>query len=364
MRSLVLCTAIIAISIFSFTSCTSSENQQPDNIIFLIGDGMGLSAVSAGFYYGEGESAFSRFEEIGLITTSSSSHKITDSAASGTAMSSGKKTYNGAVGVDSSGDTIQSIAELVSEMGWSTGVVATSSITHATPASFYAHVKQRGMEEAIAAQLLDSPIDFFAGGGIRFFSHRSDGKDLIAYAAEKGFVFDTTALPAPGELESGEKNGFVLAAGGMPSMTQGRGDFLPRATSLAIESLSDNTNGFFLMIEASQIDWEAHGNRAEGVIAEVLDFEQAITAALEFAESDGNTLVVVTADHETGGFALGPYKDPETGRGNSNQIGPTFATGSHSATLIPVFAYGTGSELFNGVYDNTEIFLKMKSLVE
>ena len=361
MRSLVLFAAIVFTGLSGISSCSSSK---PENIIFLIGDGMGLSAVSAGFYYGEGDSPFGRFDEIGLITTSSSSHKITDSAASGTAMSSGKKTYNGAVGVDSSGDTLQSITELVSKMDWSTGVVATSSITHATPASFYAHVKQRGMEEEIAAQLLESDIDFFAGGGIRFFNQRTDGQDLIAAGMEKGFKIDTTALPASGNSGAGQKFGYLLASGGMPSMVEGRGDFLPRATDLAIETLSQNQEGFFLMVEGSQIDWEAHDNLAEGVIEEVLDFGEAIQAALEFAETNGNTLVVVTADHETGGFALGPHTNPYTGMSNSNQIMPTFATGKHSATLIPVFASGPGAEQFGGVYDNTEIFLKMKALLE
>ncbi len=167
------------------------------------------------------------------------------------------------------------------------------------------------------------------------------------------------ALASPGTLTPDQKYGFLLAEGGMPSMTGGRGDFLPRATGLAIEQLSQNEDGFFLMVEGSQIDWEEHGNRAEGTIAEVLDFEDAIAVAMEFAEKDGSTLVVVTADHETGGFSLSAKEDPETGSRDYKVIGPDFATSSHSATLIPVFAYGPGAEQFMGIYENTEIFHKM-----
>jgi alkaline phosphatase len=349
-------------------ACTSSENTknkavQPENIIFLIGDGMGLSAVSTGFYYGEQPSVFTRFENIGLQQTSSAKEKVTDSAASGTALATGTKTYNGAIGVDTTKTAHQSIAELTASLGWSTGVVATSTISHATPASFYAHVEQRSMEDEIASQLLDSEIDFFAGGGLARFVARADSVNLLPVAAEKGFLVDTTKLAAAGTLEAGKKYGFLLAQGGMAPMIQGRGDFLPEATSLAISHLSQNQEGFFLMVEGSQIDWAGHANSATYLVKEMLDFEKTIAAALDYAKKEGNTLVVVTADHETGGFTLGPKVSKETGYGNYAELGPVFATGQHSATLIPVFAYGPGAENFKGVYQNTDIFHKMKALV-
>lgn len=348
-------------------SCSSSRGtknkpENPTNIIFLIGDGMGLSAVSSSFYFGDGPSEFQKFKHIGLIKTSSATHEVTDSGASGTAMAAGQKTYNGAIGVDTLETAIPNIAEILSKSGWSTGVISTSSITHATPASFYAHVKARSMEDEIALQLMNSEIRFFAGGGKNFFNKRKDGLDLFPLSEEKGFVLDTMALASPGTLTPDQKHGFLLAEAGMPSMTGGRGDFLPRATGLAIEQLSQNEDGFFLMVEGSQIDWEEHGNRAEGTIAEVLDFEDAIAVAMEFAEKDGSTLVVVTADHETGGFSLSAKENTETGKRDYKFIGPDFATSSHSATLIPVFAYGPGAEKFMGIYENTEIFHKMVRL--
>ncbi len=357
--------AVLLLASFACSSIQGSRDKTPDspsNIIFLIGDGMGLSAVSTTFYFKEGPSQFKKFKHIGLSKTSSATQKVTDSAASGTALATGRKTYNGAIGVDTLKIAIQNITELTSALGWSTGVVATSTITHATPASFYGHVEYRGSEDTLAIQLLHSEIDFFAGGGRDLFNKRTDGADLITMAIEKGFIVDTTALAATGTLEPGQKYGFLLAGGGMPSMLNERGDFLPKATSLAIEQLSHNKNGFFLMVEGSQIDWEEHGNNAEGTVSEVLDFEKAIAAALEFAEKDGNTLVVVTADHETGGLSLSAKLNPETGERDDKEVGPDFATGSHSATLIPVFAYGPGAEQFMGIYENTELFHKMAAL--
>lgn len=346
------------------TEVNNNEKQEiPANIIFLIGDGMGLSAVSSTVYYGDQVSEFGRFKEIGLINTSSATHKITDSAASGTAMATGKKTYNGAIGLDTAKLSLKNIAEVTAELGWSTGVVATSSITHATPASFYAHVEQRGMEEEIAVQLLDSEIDFFAGGGIGFFNNRTDEADLFKKAKEKGFIIDTSALAESGSLLSDNKYGFLLADGGMPPALEGRDDFLPNATALAIEHLSMKNQGFFLMVEGSQIDWGGHANHAEYVVSETLDFEQAIAVAMDFAEKDGHTLVVVTADHETGGFALSAEQDKALGSSNYNSISPAFAATTHSATLIPVFAFGPGAEAFKGMYQNTNIFHNMAAAV-
>jgi alkaline phosphatase len=352
-------------------ACSTSENVQhkpenPTNIILLIGDGMGLSAVSTGFYFGDQPSVFNRFQEIGLQQTSSAKQKVTDSAASGTALATGTKTYNGAIGVDTTKATLVNMTEKVAELGWSTGVVASSTISHATPASFYAHVEQRYMEEEIAAQLLDSKINFFAGGGRDKFNAREDNTDLLLLAAEKGFTIDTTGLPAPGTLNGDQKYGFLLQPGPMPPMLQGRGGFLPEATSLAISHLSKNKKGFFLMVEGSQIDWAGHANDPDYLVAEMLDFEMVIAAALDFAEKDGNTLVVVTADHETGGVAMGPNSKEadESGHPDYATIEPIFATTNHSATLIPVFAFGPSAEQFKGVYQNTEIHNKMVALTQ
>ena len=342
------------------TELTSSENKAPKNIILLIGDGMGLSQVSVSQFYNNETSNFDRFSIIGLIKTSAHGSLITDSAAAATALASGVKTYNGAIGVTKDSISVETIVEQISNRGIATGLIATSSITHATPASFYAHVKSRSMYEDIAYFLVNSDIDFFAGGGLKFFNKRKDKKDLIAQLKRNGFDVNTVVLPQNilSNPPSGQprKQAILLAEDEMPKMNEGRGDFLPNATKLALEVLSKNENGFFLMIEGSQIDWGGHDNDSDYLISELLDFDKTIGLVLDFAIQNGETLVIVTADHETGGFTLS-HDD-----GNDNKIKPTFSTNDHSATLIPVFAEGPGASLFGGIYENTAVYTKMISL--
>ncbi len=334
----------------------SQKKQTPKNVILLIGDGTGLTQVSTSFYFGNENPNFGRFKDIGLIITSSQSDLITDSAAGATAFSAGVKTYNGAIGVDSDTLAVKLITETSPNTKISTGLVSTSSITHATPASFFAHVKRRGMQEEIAFQMATSPIDFFAGGGINYFFKRKDKANLGDQLKTNGFILDTTQLKKPANFDLNTKFGFLLGNNAMPKMSEGRGDFLPDATQMGIEYLTQNDKGFFLMVEGSQIDWGGHSNESDYIIGEVLDFDKAIGKALDFAEKDGNTLVIVTADHETGGYALA------SDQGNYNKLKGTFSTGGHTATLIPVFAFGPGSEEFKGVYENNLIYDKIKKL--
>ncbi|MEN7546951.1 alkaline phosphatase [Rapidithrix thailandica] len=335
--------------------------KRPKNVIFLIGDGMGLSQVSSSFFYNDNKPNFERFNNIGFVKTSSSSHKITDSAAGATAYSAGVKSYNGAMGVGADTAAVTTILEIASEQGLSSGLVATSSITHATPGSFFSHVKSRQLHEEIAAYLPTSAVDFFAAGGLEFFSKRKDGLNYYDSLIENGFIMDSTKLERPAELLLDKKYGYLLADDGMPKMQEGRGDFLPNATQMALDYLSQDEKGFFLMVEGSQIDWGGHANDAEYIIHEVIDFDKTIGKVLDFAEKDGNTLVVVTADHETGGFTLaGKKKVKPFGLkyDDYDDIDPSFSTGGHSATLIPVFAFGPGSDDFRGIYENTEVFHK------
>lgn len=355
-------TTLFAFVLLMFASCTAPQKEETPpkakNVILLIGDGMGVTQVSTSFYYQDEEPNFARFKDIGFIRTSSSSHKITDSAAGATAFASGEKSYNGAIGVDPDTVSIPTILEMAMEREMATGVISSSSITHATPASFYSHVKSRGMAEEIAKQLASTSVDFFAGGGLKYFQDREDGINYYTLLAASGVKMDSTKLGQPADLCEGCQYGYLLAQNGMPRMLDGRGDFLPEATNLGLAHLSKNKDGFFLMVEGSQIDWGGHANDADYIITEVLDFDKAIGEALDFAEKDGNTLVIVTADHETGGFSLSSTPREERGS-DYDQLTGTFSTGGHSATLIPVFAYGPGSENFKGIYQNTEIFNKM-----
>ena len=351
---------ISTILLFLFLSCKEEkpdqtidfvpEKSKPLNIILMIGDGMGLSQISSTYFYGEKEPNFSRFSTIGLSMTSSSSHKITDSAAGATAFSTGKKTYNGAIGVDTNKHVLTSIIELLSEKDYSTGIVSTSSITHATPASFYAHVDSRKKEFEIATQLVTSSVDFFAGGGIRFFNERPDSLNYLDSLITNGFLLDTNSLSNP-ITDYNSKYAFLLSPEGLITKPEGRKDFLINASQKALDYLSKKNNPFFLMVEGSQIDWGGHANDADYLIQETIDFDKTIGKVLDFAEKDGNTLVIVTADHETGGFTLAgkPLVLPLGQKGDDyNDLDPRFSTGGHSATLVPVFAFGKGSELFNG----------------
>lgn len=328
----------------------NDEISKPKNIVLLIGDGMGLSQVSASLFYNTGKTNFERFSTIGLIKTSSSNELVTDSAAGATAFSAGVKTYNGAIGVDKDSKPVATIVEQVSERGMATGLIATSSITHATPACFYAHVSDRDQAYDIASFLPKSDIDFFAGGGLKYFNERKDDLNLLSELKTFGFVVSLNKLPEQG---SDRKQAILLASDEMPKMQEGRGNFLPNATKLALDNLSKNEGGFFLMVEASQIDWGGHDNDANYLIQEQLDFDKTIGVVLDFANKNGETLVIVTADHETGGFTLAADD------GNYNKIKPVFSTGGHSATMIPVFATGPEAHLFGGIYENTGIYHKM-----
>lgn len=333
----------------------SSEIKKPKNIILLIGDGMGLSQVSAAIYYKDDKPNFERFQTIGLSKTSSASELITDSASGATVFSTGVKTYNGAIGVDKDTIAIPTIVEHLSKRGFATGIISTSSIQHATPASFYAHVKSRSLYEDITTFAPNSGVNFFAGGGLKFFNKRKDGKDLLAEMKAKGYTVFTDQLP---KTPSANNELILLAEDGMPKMSEGRGDFLPNATKLALEKLSKNEKGFFLMVEGSQIDWAGHNNDADYLIAELLDFDKTLGVALDFAKQNGETLIIVTADHETGGYTL-------SSDGNDyNKIKPSFSTTGHSGTMVPVFAEGPGASLFNGIYESIDIYHKMMELLK
>lgn len=316
---------------------------------------MGLSQVSTAIYYKKGTPNFERFQTIGLIKTSSATDLITDSASGATVFATGEKTYNGAIGVDKDTIAIPTIVEHLSKRGFATGIISTSSIQHATPASFYAHVKSRRFYEEITTFAPNSGVNFFAGGGLKFFNKRKDGKDLLAEMKAKGYDVITDQLPTT----ASENNQLILLAeDGMPKMSEGRGDFLPNATKLALEKLSKNEKGFFLMVEGSQIDWGGHDNDADYLIQELLDFDKTLGVALDFAKQNGETLIIVTADHETGGYTLASEGT------DYNKIKPSFSTTGHSATMVPVFAEGTGASFFNGIYESIDIYHKMMELLK
>lgn len=328
--------------------------KKPKNIILLIGDGMGVSHVFAGLTANKGHLYLENFKQIGFSKTQSADDYITDSAAGGTALATGHKTKNGSIGVDAQDKPVKSILELAEDKGLATGLVSTSSITHATPASFISHQSGRSMYEEIAADFLKTDIDVFIGGGIDHFSKRKDGRNLMEELKSKGYQVETN-ISAIEKTENGKLAG--LTAEVHNGRVAERGNMLPVATKTALNILDNNKKGFFLMVEGSQIDWGGHASSTVYIVEDMLDFDKVIGQTLEFAEKNGETLIIVTADHETGGFAL-------TGGSIENGfVKGAFPTTDHTAVMVPVFAYGPGADEFGGIMENTEIFDKMKKLL-
>jgi len=330
------------------------KSHNPKNVILMIGDGMGVSHIFAGLTANHGKLFLNNFKQVGFSETQSANDYITDSAAGGTALACGVRTYNGGLGVNKDTVAVKSILANAEDKGISTGLVSTSAITHATPASFIAHQPSRSMYENIATDFLKTDIDVFIGGGLDHFSKRKDGRNLLSELQKKNYRIETE-MNKIANVKSGKLAGLV--AGVHTERLAERGDMLPVATETAINILSNNKKGFFLMVEGSQIDWGGHANSTVYIVEDMLDFDQAIGKALEFASKNGETLIVVTADHETGGFAI-TGGDMETG-----MVKGGYSTKSHSAVMVPVFAYGPGAENFTGIMKNTEIHDKLEKLL-
>ncbi len=329
--------------------------KQPKNIILMIGDGMGLAQVYSAMTANGGHLFLENFKNIGFSKTYSSDNYITDSAAGGTALSSGIKTYNGAIGVDPDKKPVPNIRELAEIKGLKTGLVSTSAITHATPASFIAHASSRSSYEDIAADFLKTNIDVFIGGGIKNFEERKDGRNLSKELKDKGYqvLYNIADIQ---KIKSGKLAGFTAQEHDAPMPE--RGEILVPATQTAINLLSQGKKGFFLMVEGSEIDFLAHENKTPGVVLETLDFDRAIGAALKFAASNGETLIIVTADHETGGMTLngGEYK--------TGKVIGKFTSGGHTGIAVPVYAFGPCAEQFTGFMENTDIAKRMMKLLK
>ena len=328
--------------------------KKPKKVIMMIGDGMGTSHIFAGLTANGGHLFLDNFKQVGFSKTQSSDKYITDSAAGGTALSTGQKTYNGAIGVNTDTVAIKTILEMAEDNGLATGLVSTSAITHATPASYIAHQGSRGSYEDIAADFLKTDIDVFIGGGYKHFAERKDKRDLTSELKQKGYQV-LRNMDEIAQIKTGKLAG--LTADEHNEVYPKRKMNLPLSTETALNILDQNKKGFFIMIEGSQIDWGAHANNTIYVVNEMLDFDQTIGKALEFAANDGETLIVVTADHETGGFAL-TGGDIKTG-----MVKGAFPTGDHTSVMVPVFAYGPGAENFTGIMENTDIAKKIINLM-
>lgn len=323
----------------------------PKNVILLIGDGMGVSQIYAGLTANRGHLNLERVKVIGFHKNQASDNYVTDSAAGATAFATGKQTYNGAIGVDSLKVPSTTLLEMAEQKGLATGLVSTCDITDATPSSFIAHQLKRSMHEEIALDFMKTPVDVVIGGGRKYFEKRKDGLNLLDSLRKKGYQVQSTL-----DVDGITKGPLVaLYADENPiKVMEGRGDALLKSTKKSLEILNQNKKGFFVMIEGSQIDWGGHANDADYAITEMVDFDKSIGYALDFAQKNEETLVIITADHETGGMAL------MGGNMKTGEVKAAFTTKGHTGQMIPVFAFGPGAETFGGIYNNYDIFIKIK----
>ena len=363
-------TVLVFFILFLINGCKSSTivsyelaqndkefQEYPTNIILLIGDGMGLTQISAAIYSNNNRLALAKFPVIGFHKSHAANELITDSAAGGTAIACGIKTNNGNIGTDQNGLSTISILEELDSMNFSTGMIVTSTIVHATPAAFAAHQARREMYEEIALDYLDANIDLLIGGGRQYFQNREmDDRDLINEFENKGYLVMDQLYTTMNKIKWPlDKNLLYFTADKQPLTVSGGRNYLSFAVRQGVQYLEQKSNkGFFLLVEGSQIDWMNHANDGRGVVMETLDFDRAIWEAIQYANRQGNTLVLVTADHESGGMSI-------EADSRMNKLKYGFTTNGHTAAMIPVFAYGPGSTLFRGIYENTSIYHKMRA---
>lgn len=332
---------------------TDATDAPVKNIILMIGDGMGLAHICSGMYANQGELTLTNLKTCGFVRTQSANKFTTDSAASGTAYSTGKKTKNGALGMDADNRILPNLPEKLAPDGYISGIVTTDNLDGATPAAFFAHQPERGMSKEIWADLAGSKLTFFAAGSHELFEKQ-------AADVQKAIKKEFTILEELDSKQIGKsrKLGYLPAKSKTASVNENRGDFLPSTTQLAIDYLAKrSTKGFFLMVEGARIDKSAHSNDYQAVVREVLDFDKAVEAAVRFAEKDGNTLVIISADHETGALAL---RDGNIGEGSMKAV---FVSKGHTPIMVPLFAYGPQSRLFSGVQENSDVSNKIYQLL-
>ena len=338
-------------------------DQPIKNVIFMIGDGTGIAQLYSGQLQEVGSDGYLHAQRLpitGIIKTHAEDNLITDSASGATAYSCGIKTNNGVIAQDSDGNECVTLMELAQQAGMKTGLVATSGVTHATPASFATHIDSRNKYSEIAEQMVESEVDVILGGGLEYFipsdsagSNREDQLNVLSSLRDKGYsvVLDRQAMIE----EDSEQIFGLFSPSGMPS--ENRVPSLAEMTNKAVESLSSNENGFFLMVEGSQIDWGGHANETPYVVREVKDFDDAIGVVLTFAQENPGTLVIITADHETGGMTINGVNRENT------MVDIAWTSTGHTGTPIPLMAYGPHAVEFSGWWDNTDIGKKVADLL-
>lgn len=331
------------------------KGKKVKNVILMIGDGMSLMHVYSAWTANRGKLFLENAQYTGLSKTYCANKLITDSGAGGTAIAIGQKTNYHSVGVDVNGKPQPSLIDLAKEKGLATGVAVTCRLWDATPADFCCHNSDRDQEYEIIADYVNCKADYVVGAGAEKFENRPDGRDIFKELEEKGWQVARSWEEC--QALDGDRIFAVTEPHDTPLPAE-RGDRLAQSSLKGLDILSRNKKGFFMMIEGSQLDDYGHFNDLDLLMQETHDFDRTVGKVFEWAAKDGETLVVVTADHETGGLTL-VGGDLEKG-----EIQCRFSCTDHSGVMVPVYAFGPGAENFTGIYENSDIFHKIAKLLK
>lgn len=331
------------------------KGKKVKNVILMIGDGMSLMHVYTAWAANRGKLWLENAQATGLSKTWAVKKLVTDSGSGGTSLATGVKTVYHAVGVDPEGKPLTSLVDVAKELGKDAGMAVTCRLWDATPCDFCCHNIDRDKEEELVGDYPTSGVDFVFGGGAQKFTNRKDGRDIFKELQKKGYHVSRTL----DDFFAYDKNSRIFA---VPydkdtPLPDERGDLLARASMKGISLMNQNKNGFFMMIEGSQLDDYGHFNQLDLLMKETLDFDKTIGEVMKWAAKDGETLVVVTADHETGGLTL------VNGNKDEGRVECCFSTKDHSGAMVPVYAFGPGAENFTGIFENTDVFKKIKKLM-
>lgn len=340
----------------------NAQSVRPKNIIILIGDGMGINYVGASLLQ-DPNSPFKEFKTIGLSITCSADKLITDSAAGATAIATGYLTNNKYISVDTLGTQLYTLFEHAEKLGLSTGIVVTSTVSHATPGAFVGHTIDRNDQTMIASQMVDQDVDVVIGGGLKYFvpksdsGEREDNRDLTEEIISKHYTFTKNYSDLKSIPDSVNQVYGILEMDGLSDAGK-RNYTLGDLTKTALNHLKNDKDGFILMIEGSQIDWAGHDHKSKELLEEMKDFSSAVNEALVFAKADSSTLVLITSDHETGGMFI------TKGNRDASELELSFTTGSHTPSPVGIFSFGPGEELFKGIMNINIIGQKLFYLLD
>ena len=345
-----------AVQTYEPVSVAQPKGKKVKNVILMIGDGMGLEQLSTAWIVNNRHlNITDNFPYVGLQWTYSANKLVTDSAAAGTALATGSKTNNGMIATSPDGQPLETLSEYAKSKGMKTGTSVVCRVCDATPAVFSTHHANRDSLYNIMAQFVDSELDFLFGGGLKWWENRPDGRDLTAEAEAKGYtvVKDIESLKA---VEEGPVIALTAYTELPPALD--RGTEHQESVKKALELLGGHKKGFFLMVEGSCIDDWCHANKVGYAVEEILDFDRTVGAVLEWAARDGETLVIVTADHSTGGMTLLGGKVAE------QRVAVNYANTGHNGVALPVYAWGPGAEKFVGIYENAVLSQMIKEILK